>query len=382
MAPGSSTSTARSIRSREHVGVLIHRQDRHPVGGVGRQAVAAVELPHRVGERPAARDDDHPMTAAPASATAAQPASSAPGIPASPPPTLTTSRPSAAGPVTRRALDSWLRQQPCHGRGRSRPRRSPQPVGEADDLEPGTPRGVRGDEVAQTGDDRVIEPRMARAHPCRSPRPRRRHCASAMRPRCPRSRPRPASRGRAQTTRARRSPANSRSGGPAVGCAHGVVLRGEAAAARDGRRRSSANPSAETPAGPSPSGTSRGDRLAPACGARRCRPAPRSPAGPGSVRPAAATWPFTIGMMSVDVVPMSMRMQSGTNRADQPRRGGPVGRRDLERARARLGGRDEPAIDGVDVERAAGERRARARRARSRRLRAWCGTPGRARPSW
>ena len=49
---------------RQHVGVLIHGEDRHPVRGVGGQGFPALERAHGIGERSAARHHHDPMTAA------------------------------------------------------------------------------------------------------------------------------------------------------------------------------------------------------------------------------------------------------------------------------------------------------------------------------
>jgi len=45
----------------EHIGVLIHRQDRHPVGGSGREADSALEGPDGIGKGAAPRDQQHWM---------------------------------------------------------------------------------------------------------------------------------------------------------------------------------------------------------------------------------------------------------------------------------------------------------------------------------
>ena len=86
-----------------------------------------------------------------------------------------------------------------------------------------------------------------------------------------------------------------------------------AARATRARRRSWRNPRPIPPrvrprAGP------RGAAPPPASGPRRCRRARRLRSRAGSVRPRAATRPPSSGMMSVEVVPMSTRMPSGTNR--------------------------------------------------------------------
>ena len=45
----------------EHIGVLVHRQDRHPVRGSGREADSALEDPDGIGEGAAPRDQQHWM---------------------------------------------------------------------------------------------------------------------------------------------------------------------------------------------------------------------------------------------------------------------------------------------------------------------------------
>ena len=186
-----------------------------------------------------------------------------------------------------------------------------------------------------------------------------------------------------QTTRASRSPANSRVAGPAVGsrgtCSPTGASRpshtmrvadgGEAF----GRYRRRGRPRA----GP------RGAAPPPASAPRRCRPARRlrQPRGIGAA-PGGDPAAFEMGMMSVEVVPMSTRMPSGTNRATSVAVAAQFDAADGQRIGRGRGRRHEPCRPPCTRAADRPGRRGPARRARTPRPRAWCGTPARARPSW
>ena len=123
----------------QHVGVLIHRQDRHPVGGVRREPLAPVERAHGVGERPATRHDQQAVAAGRRLGQRARPR------PRALPVTARARRPPSprsAGPMRSSARHRRLvGQEPRHGggrrgAGRRRPGGRPAP-------RPGAPPGGR-----------------------------------------------------------------------------------------------------------------------------------------------------------------------------------------------------------------------------------------------
>ena len=332
---------------RQQVGVLVHGENRHPVGGVGREPDARGRAP-----APASANGPPPGTTTiasrrPIAPTAAHTASSAPGTPSSPPPILMTTR--------RHAVASGVGQQPGDRRGRRRSGRVADPVGERASLRV-PPAGAASAAMKSPSPVTTAraEPRMPCAHP---PHARRRPSRPGPPPapaRCVPPPPRPASprRRRPRGRAARRRTRGSAGGRPEWR----RCSRARPARRARGRRRRSGRTPRRRAGRARPRAAPRGPPPRPASAARRCRPARRSAAARDRCGPAAAGSPPTIGMMSVEVVPMSTSRQSGIVPAHEAGGRGPVGGGDLERPLPRVGGVEEASLDAVDPHRLAGKR--------------------------
>ena len=99
---------------------------------------------------------------------------------------------------------------------------------------------------------------------------------------------------------------------------------------------------------PAANGTRRTIARRQASAAPRCRPALRSAVAPGRSCPSPATWPPTIGMMSVVVLPTSRKSASGNCLRHERRTRHPVRGRDPVRLTPRFRRRPEDAIRAVD----------------------------------